>query len=681
MPTHPSKKISWEQAALWIGIVAAIAGVTGLTLGDFVDKQVVVQYVRDNAELIGLGILVLVLAITILRKRIFFGAANRSADLAPGTPDPDLVAKVRKYLTERYEHRLRQKLAGRQPVNLRILPSITGTSKEGAENYITLQEEEVRAAIGDIFTRANGRLLLVGLPGSGKTTLVLQLAMHLLERPGSSMPVVLNLATWRAEFKTFEEWLKKILPTELGASTGLAEQIGKHTPLILLLDGLDEVPEADRDSLLAGIGEYGADANRQFLISSRIAEYATTKDAPVNAQVEVAPLTVEQVEIGLAATAGLQPESKRLLNALKSDPLLRSAVENPFYLNTAQLLFSTGKNWSELGFVAKDVAGRQRELVERFVKGALERKVSHEYPLDKAGHWLSFLASRMTERNMVVFELRDLQYGWWKWRIGQSVLPLMINFLVISFNGIPIIGLTTGLAILLIDGLKSGPIVGLFNGLVGMVISILVIGLICMLIGMLIFVVFAMMIGGLPPIITKDNIIWSWKNYFTNFRKQFQGLRLVMGLGFGVVFGLKGGLIFVLILTLIFFLIFGLISFLKDSNERETNQVASPYHRFDASNKVLWFSILQHLLLSYQLYQQGLLPFRLPPFLNELSLRHILEFDGDPTTGKGGGAWRFRHRILQEWFAEKWVEPEWPEKKTAEEKTDVTAHKSSANAE
>jgi hypothetical protein len=33
-----------------------------------------------------------------------------------------------------------------------------------------------------------------------------------------------------------------------------------------------------------------------------------------------------------------------------------------------------------------------------------------------------------------------------------------------------------------------------------------------------------------------------------------------------------------------------------------------------------------------------------------MSLRHLLEFDGDPETGKGGGAWRWRHRIVQEYF-------------------------------
>ena len=84
---------------------------------------------------------VLVLLTTDVGKYLIPGTKTRSIDLPPDAPDPDLVAKVRKYLLSRYTHRLSQKLAGRQPVNLRILPSNTGTSKEGAENYITLQEE------------------------------------------------------------------------------------------------------------------------------------------------------------------------------------------------------------------------------------------------------------------------------------------------------------------------------------------------------------------------------------------------------------------------------------------------------------------------------------------------------------------------------------------------------------
>ncbi|MBP6828992.1 MAG: ATP-binding protein, partial [Saprospiraceae bacterium] len=94
----------------------------------------------------------------------------------PVAASESIHAEIRKYLKSRYKHRLAQKLASRQPVNLRKIPSRTGTSDEGAASFITLREEEVRQAIGDIFTQSKGRLLVVGLPGAGKTTLLLQLA-------------------------------------------------------------------------------------------------------------------------------------------------------------------------------------------------------------------------------------------------------------------------------------------------------------------------------------------------------------------------------------------------------------------------------------------------------------------------------------------------------------------------
>ena len=125
--------------------------------------------------------------------------------------------------------------------------------------------------IGEIFDRAHGRLLIVGLPGAGKTTLLLQLALELLKRaeavpaalaagiPAAKaagtilrpIPVLLNLSAWRSELTTFDEWLKRILPNELGSSKALTEKIRAQISLVFLLDGLDEVPEPDRNSCLS----------------------------------------------------------------------------------------------------------------------------------------------------------------------------------------------------------------------------------------------------------------------------------------------------------------------------------------------------------------------------------------------------------------------------------------------
>jgi len=78
-------------------------------------------------------------------------------------------------------------------------------------------------------------------------------------------------------------------------------------------------------------------------------------------------------------------------------------------------------------------------------------------------------------------------------------------------------------------------------------------------------------------------------------------------------------------------------------------QIKSPYQRFYASMKVLHFSILQHWHLRRLLYQKGALPLDLVAFLNKMTDCKLLETDG--------ATWRFRHRIIQDYFAEQWVEP------------------------
>ncbi|MCB0565793.1 MAG: hypothetical protein KDD01_15585, partial [Phaeodactylibacter sp.] len=45
---------------------------------------------------------------------------------------------------------------------------------------------------------------------------------------------------------------------------------------------------------------------------------------------------------------------------------------------------------------------------------------------------------------------------------------------------------------------------------------------------------------------------------------------------------------------------------------------------------------------------QGLLPLRLVDFLNDMAERHFLETDG--------ATWRFRHRLIQDYFAGMWEE-------------------------
>ncbi len=187
-------------------------------------------------------------------------------ELATGTENYQII---KAWLKKRYERRLGQKLAGRQPVNLRRLPSTEGTSEETIAAFVPYGSDEIRATIAQTFRDAHGRLLVVGAPGAGKTTLLLQLELDLLQSEPDALPVLLNLATWKKEYATFEAWLKEILPAELGVSKRYAAEIIGQNRLVLLFDGLHEVWENERNSCLDAIGKYGAEAGRRYVISSR----------------------------------------------------------------------------------------------------------------------------------------------------------------------------------------------------------------------------------------------------------------------------------------------------------------------------------------------------------------------------------------------------------------------------
>lgn len=341
----------------------------------------------------------------------------------------EIYQKIKVHLNEKYQERLSQKLAGRQPINIKRIPSRQGTSEESSQIFETISVQNIQGELVKTFQAAYGRLLITGAPGTGKTTLLLQLAIKLLETESNTIPIVLNLATWQSDFVTLDKWLLEILPTEMGVNKALAKKVVEEFQLILLLDGFDEVREEDRKSCLEAIGRYGKDADKQYVISSRIEEYKqVTKDAPVNYQLEVAPLTVEQVEQELQRLGHQQPEAMRLLQAIQKDALLRETVQNPFYFNTLQLIFANGVSWSDLDFQADTVEGRQGEIVERFV--ATELKYQEAYPAEKVRKWLGFLADGMNRHNLVVFELVDLQYSWGEWKKFNYIWAFFIKGLI-----------------------------------------------------------------------------------------------------------------------------------------------------------------------------------------------------------------------------------------------------------
>lgn len=106
----------------------------------------------------------------------------------------------------------------------------------------------------DVFDEMNGAMLILGEPGSGKTTMLLELTRDCLDRAKQDgnrpIPVVFNLSSWSDPNQSIDDWLVSELITKYYVSKKLAQNWVKNDDLQLLLDGLDEVKLDKRETCI-----------------------------------------------------------------------------------------------------------------------------------------------------------------------------------------------------------------------------------------------------------------------------------------------------------------------------------------------------------------------------------------------------------------------------------------------
>ena len=123
-----------------------------------------------------------------------------------------------------------------------------------AVNSVPLEDRNVSAIY-----EATGLLLILGEPGSGKTTTLLELARTLLERARDDIkervPVVLNLSSWKKK-QPLAEWISGELSEKYRVPRKIARFWLQHDYLLPLLDGLDEVETLMQPDCVAAINAF-----------------------------------------------------------------------------------------------------------------------------------------------------------------------------------------------------------------------------------------------------------------------------------------------------------------------------------------------------------------------------------------------------------------------------------------
>jgi hypothetical protein len=297
--------------------------------------------------------------------------------------------------------------------------------------------------IADVFEDVQHSLLVLGRPGSGKTTTLLTLARELIDRadadPAEPIPVVFNLSSWTGPEQPLAAWLE----SELSAKYQIPGRIGKtwleHNRLLLLLDGLDEVEKAKRTSCVEAINRFVREIGLPGLaVCCRSEQYEELNvKLALNGAISLRPLTDAQIAayVGQAGT-----ELVGLGTALREDGALRELARSPLMLNLMCLAYR--------GHGAQDLGGRAQgdrtaHLFATYIDRMFARRGKAElaYPRERTLTCLSWIARRLSERNQAMFLMEELQPDWlassaqrWAYLAGLSlVLGLLIGCANIAY--------------------------------------------------------------------------------------------------------------------------------------------------------------------------------------------------------------------------------------------------------
>ncbi|MBD2063392.1 NACHT domain-containing protein [Funiculus sociatus GB2-A5] len=535
----------------------------------------------------------------------------------------------------------RREEVGRPPeVTVNAKPSPSWLEKLPKFIRVTAESEPGKKII-DVFERDDiaGRLLILGAPGSGKTTMLLELAQDLIlaaqQQPEKPIPVIFELSNWKDDKQAIADWMVADLKFRNKIPEAITREWLETGKLLPLLDGLDEL-KTRQGKCIARINKFLQTTSglSQIVVCCREEEYKAGEEIlTLRGAVCLKPLEEKQIQGYLQRL-----NCGHLWHGIQNDPDgLLALAKMPLFLHLIPVAYPNGLESKAKRFNSPDELEVYQEkcrkdLFDAYIKHRLE--MPHDcqgYDPKDSKRWLTWLATSLKKQKQTEFFIEKMQPIFLDTTKQKLIFGLILGLISGLIFGL-ILGLISGLIdkkIELADdltitwekarkGLISG-LIGLIFGLIGLIFGLigLIFGLIFGLIGLIFGLIF-----GLPG------------EEIKNRNKPNQGIKdsakntiiiscILLPAGmllYAAPLVVRGEFvepISTMISGLGWALIFGIIS--------------------------AGLPVIQHFALRLILWKSGAIPWNYARFLSYANERRLIK--------QVGGRYRFIHDLLREHFA------------------------------